>query len=101
MVLSTLAQIWTWADTRDAHLAHVTFDGFAVDRERQVQHHRDAPRAQKRMGCVQLVDTMLDGQLLRRGWDRLVVQAGAIETEQYGLPRHGELRVVAFNQRPA
>jgi len=85
--LGASAQVWTGTDASDAHLAHVTLDGFAIDDQRVVagQHDLDAARAIRWMRRVNLINRVLDGDLFGRRRDRLIVQAAATEREQIGL----------------
>ena len=95
-----LAQVGTRADAGNAHLAHVPLDGFAVDqRPCLVQYHCDPARAIKRMRGVDFVNAVFDGDFLRGGRHRLVIQAGAIQTEQLGLQAKRQVAGVTFDQR--
>ena len=96
----TLAQVGTWADARNAHLAHVPLHRFAVDRSSfLVQYHRDPARAIKRMRGVDFVNAVLEGNLLGRGRHWLIVQARAIQAEQLGLPGKRQSTVLTFDHR--
>jgi hypothetical protein len=92
-------QIGTGTDANDAHLTHVPLDGLAVDRHLPTQHGGDAPGAIKRILGIDLVDAMFDRDLLRRGWDWLVVQAGAVQAEQVGLGFEKQIARLALHQR--
>ncbi len=89
---SSLAGIGTGYDAGDAHFAHVALHQLAVE----PQDHRDLARAVERVGRVQFVDVALDGQLVRAGQRRLVIQAGAVEREQVALGRQVQLGLVPF-----
>jgi hypothetical protein len=56
-----------------------------LDLHLQMQHRRYASGAVERISGIDLIDPMLDGDLLRRGRHRVVVQAGAVQTEQVSL----------------
>jgi hypothetical protein len=50
---------------------------------------------------VELVDLVLEANFLRGGRDRLVIQTGAIETEQVSLDLNRQVRLVPFEKTQA
>ena len=103
MLRVPLAEVGSRRDASNAHLAHMTLYGFAIDDELIVllEHDRDAARAIRRLAGVNAVNGMLDGDFLGRGRNGLIVKRAPAEIEQVGLDRQGELSVSTFNQRKA
>jgi hypothetical protein len=56
------------------------------------------PVAQERVLRIQFVNPVFEANLLRRGRDRLVVQAGAIQAKQVGLNANRVFGAIPFQQ---
>jgi hypothetical protein len=91
------AGVGTRYDASDAHLAHMALHQLAVE----PQDHRDLARAVERVVRVQLVDAAFESQFFRAGQRRLVIQAGAVQGEQFALGGQAQFRLFAFQQSQA
>ena len=89
-----LAQVRTWSNPGDAHLAHVAlYRGSGNMRAFSPQLGGDPSRAVVGMGGVDFIDAMLDGNFSLGRTHRLVIQARATDTQQFGLDPQGDLRM--------
>ena len=99
MLKIALAQVRTGIDGHDAHFPHVTPYGVLVNLISFPVHNcSNFPVAQERMLRVKLINPVLEANFLRRGRDRLVVQAGAIQAEQIGLYADRVFETIPFQQ---
>lgn len=102
MLLVSSTEVGARADAGDPHLPHMALNRLTVHLQPfPVQYRRDAAGAIEGAFGVDLVDTPLESQLVLRGLHGLIVQAGAVQTEQLGLSLHRQLRVMEVNQRKA
>jgi hypothetical protein len=86
MLTGSFAQIRAGMDAGTAHLAPIALDPLAIERmEVLLQEDRQLARAVKRVRGVQFVEEVLDGHLLLRWWQRLILQAAPADAEQSGL----------------
>ena len=103
MLEIALAKVWAGADAGDAHLAHMTLHGFAIDDELMLllEHHGDAARAIRRLVGIQAINGMLDGDFLGRGRKGLIVETSSAQAEQDRLLAQRQVAIFSLDQRKA
>lgn len=74
------AQVGAGKDSHNAHFTHIASNGILVDTISFPIHDRsDFPVAQERVLRIQFINPVFEANFLRRGRNRLVVKAGAIQ----------------------
>ena len=80
------ARARAWGHALDTHFPHIPLDALPIHPPLLMPELRgNAPGPVKRMGGINLVDPMFQGNFLGIRPDGPVIQAGAIKTQQIGL----------------
>lgn len=83
LLMDTLAEVRSWRNCLEAHLAHMPRHRFMVDQPPfPPELGCDATHAVERPAGVDRINLMFEGDLFCGGRDGSVVQTGAIETQQ-------------------
>ena len=64
-----------------------------------VQPHADAPIAELRVFCINLINHSLDAQVILCGGRRFIVQAAAVQVQKFRLFRNRNLVIISLYER--